>query len=339
MQIWKYKLGIIQLQVVIWVAVLLLILFSLLPMDGFLKSVIYTIVNTISYAIIIYGNILVLYPLLYEKKKFVWYGILVVVVLVLTGILRGYASIELYRHFLLLKIPPINLLMLLGYVPGGVLIYVLSLIFRIAIAYFTIKQQAEEILLQKSQAELNLLKSQVQPHFLFNTLNNIYYKVYKVDPLSANLIERLSDIMRYFVDESPKDVVPLGTEVAFIENYMALEKIRIRHGASVDFEKAYDPELCIPPMLLMTFIENIFKHGIDKSRRQNQIKISLIQKEDYLSFKTTNRIIAARALNQIDGFGIANLTQRLNMLYGSRFELIINKENELYTAFLKIPLL
>jgi sensor histidine kinase YesM len=339
MEIWKYKLGIIQLQVLIWGAVLLLIFFSLLPMDGFRKSVIYTIVNTASYSIIIYGNILILYPVFYQKRKFVWYGLLVVLFLVVTGILRGYASIVLYRHFLLIKIPPITLSMLLGYIPGGILIYVLSLIFRISIAYFTLKQQTEEIILQKSQAELNLLKSQVQPHFLFNTLNNIYYKVYKVDPPSAVLIERLSDIMRYFVDESPKDLVPVTTEVAFIENYMALERIRIRHGVTIDFEKAYNPELRIPPMLLMTFVENIFKHGIDKSRRQNQIFISLIQKDGYLLFKTINRSIASIITNPTNGFGITNLTKRLTMLYGSNFELTIDKDEELYTAFLKIPLL
>jgi len=339
MQIWKYKPGIAQLQLVIWVAVLLLIFFSLLPMDGLVKSMIYTIVNASSYAIIIYCNILILYPLFYEKRKFVWYGVWITIFLVLIGILRGYASIELYRHFLLLKIPPVNLLTLLGYVPGGILIYVLSLVFRIAIAYFTLKQQTEEIMLQKSQAELNLLKSQVQPHFLFNTLNNIYYKVYKVDPASAGLIERLSDIMRYFVDESPKDVVPLATEVAFIENYMTLEKIRIRHGASIDFEKNYDPDVRIPPMLLMTFVENIFKHGIDKSRKKNQIAISLVQKDGYLFFKTCNRSIAATAVNSKNGFGIANLTQRLKMLYGTNFELKIDKAGELYNAFLKIPLL
>lgn len=339
MQIGKYTLGIIQLQVLIWVAVLLIIFFSWLPMDGFQRSVIYTVLNTASYAIIIYGNILVLYPLFYEKRKFVWYSLLVIILLFATGIFRGYFSIEFNRYFLSLKTSPITLPGLLEYVPGGILIFVLSFVFRIAIAYFKLKQQTEEIMLQKSQAELNLLKSQVQPHFLFNTLNNIYYKVYKVNPLSAGLIERLSDIMRYFVDESPKDVVPLATEVAFIENYMELEKIRIRYGASINFEKAYDPELRIPPMLLMTFIENIFKHGIDKSRKQNQITISLIQKDSYLLFKTSNRRIDSITTNQNNGFGIANLTQRLKILYGEKFELRIDKEEGLYNAFLKIPIL
>jgi sensor histidine kinase YesM len=338
MKIWRHAPGIIELQVLIWTAVLLLIFFSLLPMDGLLKSVIYTIVNTLSYAIIIYGNILVLYPLFYQKRKFAWYAITVVFFLILTGILRGYASIILYQYFLLIKPVPITLFTLLGYVPGGILIYLLSLIFRIAIAYFTLKQQTEEILLQKSQAELNLLKSQVQPHFLFNALNSIYYRVYKVDPMSASLIEHLSDIMRYFVDESPKDEVPVSTEVAFIENYMELERIRIRYGATVNFEKAYNPDLRIPPMLLMTFVENIFKHGIDKSQKQNQITISLVQQNDHLLFKTSNRKIDPSAGDQPGGFGIINLSKRLRMLYGEKFELTIDDKGELFTAFLKIPL-
>ncbi len=337
MSILKYRPGIIQLQVLIWVAVLLLIFFSLLPMDGWQKSAIYTFVNTLSYAVIIYGNILVLYPVFYQKGKFVWYGITVALFLVATGVLRGYISILLYEYFSLMKPWPVDFLVLLGYVPGGVLIYLLSLIFRIAIAYFGLKQQTEEILLQKSQAELDLLKSQVQPHFLFNVLNNIYYRVYKVDPASAGLIERLSDIMRYFVDESPKDVVPVATEVAFIENYMALEKIRIRHGANIDFEKVYNPELRIPPMLLMTFVENIFKHGIDKSLKQNQVHISLIQQDGYLLFKTSNRKVDPATGDQPGGFGIVNLTKRLKMLYGSEFELSVDDQGELYTAFLKIP--
>ncbi len=89
----------------------------------------------------------------------------------------------------------------------------MSFVFRIAIEYFRVKRQAEQMLEQKkSLAELNLLKSQVQPHFLFNTLNNIYYEAFREAPRTALLIGRLSDIMRYFVDESPKEKVTLATE-------------------------------------------------------------------------------------------------------------------------------
>jgi sensor histidine kinase YesM len=338
MKIWRKSLSTTQLQVLIWTAVLLLIFFSFLPMNGLLESVIITVVNATSYAIIIYGNILLLYPVFYQKRRFVSYGISVAFFLILIGMLKGYAGIILFNYFLLTKTDRVVLLSLLSYVPGCILIYVLSLVVRIAIAYFGLKQQTEEILLQKSQAELNLLKSQVQPHFLFNALNSIYYRVYKIDPPSAGLIEHLSDIMRYFVDESPKDEVPVSTEVAFIENYIELERIRIRHGAAINFEKAYNPELRIPPMLLMTFVENIFKHGIDKSLRQNPVTISLVQQNDYLLFKTSNRKIDPEPGDQPGGFGIINLTKRLRMLYGDKYELAIDDKGELFTAFLKIPL-
>jgi len=337
MKIGRQALSTTRLQVLVWVAVLLLGFFSILPMDGLSKSIVYTVVNTTSYAIVIYGNILLLYPVFYQKRRFALYGISVALFLILTGMLKGYANVIVDRYVLLIN-APVDLLDLLAYVPGLILIYVLSLVFRIAIAYFTLKQQTEEIILQKSQAELNLLKSQVQPHFLFNALNSIYYRVYKVDPPAAGLIERLADIMRYFVDESPKDEVPVSTEVAFIENYIGLERIRIRHGAIVNFEKAYNPDLRIPPMLLMTFVENIFKHGIDKSLKQNQVSISLVQQNDYLLFKTSNRKVDPADSDQPGGFGIINLTKRLRMLYGDKFELTIEDEGELFTAFLKIPL-
>ncbi len=179
---------------------------------------------------------------------------------------------------------------ILNFMVAGFLTYLLSFIFRIALAYFSLKQQSEKILLQKSQAELNLLKSQVQPHFLFNTLNNIYYEAYREAPRTAKLIERLSDIMRYFVDESPKDEVSLSTEIQFLENYIVLEKIRIRHEIDLNFIQDCNPDLRIPPMLLMTFVENIFKHGIDKSSNKNKIDMSLTQKDGYLLFETRNQI-------------------------------------------------
>jgi sensor histidine kinase YesM len=132
--------------------------------------------------------------------------------------------------------------------------------------------------------------------------------------------------------------VPVFTEVAFIENYIALERIRIRHGVFVNFEKAYNPDLRIPPMLLMTFVENIFKHGIDKSRKQNRVTISLVQQNDFLLFKTSNHKVDSETGDEPGGFGIINLTKRLRMLYGDKFELAIDDEGELFTAFLKIPL-
>ncbi|HVS91232.1 MAG TPA: histidine kinase [Mucilaginibacter sp.] len=334
----KRTKAIVRLQWLIWIAVFLIIFFSILPEEGLAHALIFSTTSVAFYTLVIYGNILLLFPRLWERGHKVEYVICVIVLLVGGGLGRGYLFIYLVNHFVETKPESMDLGMALNFIIAGILNYMLSFVFRIAIAYFTLKQQAEEILLQKSQAELNLLKSQVQPHFLFNTLNNIYYEAYREAPRTAGLIERLSDIMRYFVDESPKDEVSMQTEVSFIENYIALEKIRIRHKIEMNFVKDYNAEARIPPMLLMTFVENIFKHGIDKSSKENKVDISLIQQEGYLLFQTCNSLPDQASKDETHGFGIENLRRRLAMLYGSKFELNIEKNGKTFTAFLKVPI-
>jgi sensor histidine kinase YesM len=334
----KWKATIAQLQWLIWIAVCFIIFFSILPEDGIYHATIFTVTSVSFYIVVIYGNIKFLYPRFWETGRRLEYIIYVFILLVGGGLGRSYLVMFLYNRFVAVKPEEMTLGMALNYIIAGFLIYMLSFVFRIAIAYFSLKQHAEKILVQKTYAELNLLKSQVQPHFLFNTLNNIYYEAYREAPGTAALIERLSDIMRYFVDESPKDEVSMQTEVNFIENYIALEKIRIRHKTDISFVKEYNAEARIPPMLLMTFVENIFKHGIDKSSSDNKVDISLIQQEDSLLFQTCNRIHEKVPKDETHGFGIENLRKRLAMLYGTRFELNIENNGQNFIAFLKVPI-
>lgn len=327
-----------QLQWLVWVAVFFIVFFSILPMDGFSRAASFSLVNVTFYALIIYGNIKFLFPRYYEKGKKIQYVLYVIVFLIACGLARGFLIITLYNSFFPEKPETWSFGAAVNFVLAGFLTYMLSFIFRIALAYFALKQQSEKILAQKSQAELNLLKSQVQPHFLFNTLNNIYYEAYREAPRTAGLIERLSDIMRYFVDESLKDEVSLQTEILFIENYIALEKIRLRHEAEINFTKECNGEASIPPMLLMTFVENIFKHGIDKSSSHNKIDISLLHQNGYLLFQTRNHIQGKSIQKNSHGFGIENLRKRLTLLFGTKFELNIDNTYPYFTAFLKVPL-
>jgi sensor histidine kinase YesM len=327
-----------QLQWLVWIGVFFVMFFSILPEDGFWHALDFITISVSFYIFVIYGNIKFLYPRFYQKGHKFIYVVLVIIMLVVGGLSRGYLMITLYNKFFPKMGDKITWGSMLNYILAGILTYMLSFIFRIAIAYFDLKQQSEKILVQKSQAELNLLKSQVQPHFLFNTLNNIYYEAYLEAPRTAKLIERLSDIMRYFVDESPKDEVSVGTEILFLENYIALEKIRIRHEVDLNFIKECNTELRIPPMLLMTFVENIFKHGIDKSSSENKIEIALIQQNGNLLFKTKNLIHDKTGSTEPGGFGIENLKKRLTFLYQDRFELSIDTSDNYFTAYLKVPL-
>src|SRR3569833_3148717 len=277
MNLLKGTTAIVRLQWLIWMAVYLIIFFSLLPEEGPAHALIFSTTSVAFYMFVIYGNIKFLYPKLWERGYKALYVVCVIVFLVGGGLGRGYLVIYLANRFVMKMPEGMTLGMALNFVIAGV---------------------------------LNLLKSQVQPHFLFNTLNNIYYEAYREAPRTAGLIERLSDIMRYFVDESPKDEVSLQTEVQFIENYIALEKIRIRHDTEINFVKEYNPDARIPPMLLMTFVENIFKHGVDKSSRKNKIDLSLVHQNGYLLFLTNNRKVP-KSQETSHGFGIENLRRRL----------------------------
>jgi len=338
MTIFSRKVRPVQLQYGIWGILFLVTYFSLLPMDGAWQSVVYAALNISFYAIIVYGNLNFLMRLFYEKGRIVQYVVGSILFMVLTGTGRAALLFYIYNRFFAMERMALGMKAIAYSIFTGVVVYVLSFIFRLALRYFILKQQSDEIIAQKSQAELNLLKSQVQPHFLFNTLNNIYYEAYREAPRTAIFIERLSEIMRYFVDESPRKVVTLGTEIQFLENYIALERIRIRHEVAITFTKQCNPATGIPPMLLMTFVENIFKHGIDKSIAGNEVNISLIQSNEHLVFQTMNLLHAPPTEADTRGFGITNLHKRLSLLFGNNFELRTWPAGKYYHAFLKIPI-
>jgi LytS/YehU family sensor histidine kinase len=129
--------------------------------------------------------------------------------------------------------------------------------------------------------------------------------------------------------------VPLSTEVRFLEHYVELEKIRLPYGADICFEKDTGEDIMIPPMLLVAFVENVFKHGINKLGRANTVSISLKEINGWLIFKTINN--SRQYGSERHGFGLKNLRERLSLLYGDRYELTCEDNGKNYIAYLKIP--
>ena len=334
----KRKITLSQLQYLVWTAILLISWISMISSDGVAPSALFAFNAVAFYALIIYGNIHFLYPRLFQKKRYILYAVGSVLLVGIAGLLKGYLSLYISSRWFAKSFRIQNADTHLSFFLSGLTVFVLSLIIRLAIAYFAEKQKSEEALYQRSQFELKLLKAQVQPHFLFNTLNNMYYEAYMEAPRTALLIERLSDIMRYFIDQTVEDRVPLETEVQFLDNYIALEKIRILPEPELSFLKGFREGIQLPPMLLMTFVENIFKHGIDKISGCNQIWIRIAEQEGYLIFETKNSINRHPGKARATGLGLKNLRQRLTLLYGNDFELNTFDDGQYFTAFLKIPL-
>lgn len=293
-------------------------------------------IATITYLIAVYGNAAWLIPRYYQDNRRTIYFILSTLLLTILVIVRMYAEnqalMPLHLTFYNWRLPHFSFVFITNF-----LAFLFGALLRITIDYVYLLRQQEEMRIQQLASELNLLKAQVQPHFLFNTLNNIYYLAYTKNERTAEVVARLSDIMRYFVDEAPKERVPLLTEIDFLENYIELEQIRMLHQAAIAFDRnSINDALIIPPMLLIPLVENIFKHGVDKSVAQNDVVIALQQQDGYLFFTTKNSHHDHECRSK-GGVGLTNLRKRLTLLYGNDFTLTTEKTGHCFTATLKFP--
>jgi sensor histidine kinase YesM len=196
------------------------------------------------------------------------------------------------------------------------------------------KKKLEKI---KLNLELHSLKIQINPHFLFNTLNNIYSLVITKSDLAAESITRLSAIMRYMIKYTNQDFVLIENEISYIKAYIELEKLRLTDLVSLSVLVTGNfSNKKIAPMLFLPFIENVFKHGVSNSDPSNII-IKIVLEGNDLIFEVFNTKV--KTIPKIEsGFGIENIQLRLNLLYPEKHLLIINNDNQKYQIILKLKL-
>ena len=193
---------------------------------------------------------------------------------------------------------------------------------------------------QNTEAQLQLLTAQVHPHFLFNTLNNIYSQAQNESPKSSKMIMGLSELLRYILYEGRKPLVPLDKELQMILEYINLEKIRYGNKLDLHYlvtDKTKD--VYIAPLLLLPFVENCFKHGASNMLQNPWINLTIEIKDTTLVMKLMN---GKSGYNDITskkhGIGISNARQRLELLYKGKYELQIREEEDVFIVDLKIQL-
>jgi hypothetical protein len=219
------------------------------------------------------------------------------------------------------------------------LVFVFSTGIRVINQWLRSEQRAKEIANEKLQAELSFLKSQINPHFLFNTLNNIYALASNQSEHTAAAVMKLSSIMRYVLTEAKNDLVPLEKEILFTSHYIELQKMRLTDKTNIDFTITGDQlGRQIAPLLLLPFVENAFKYGIS-TRDCSPIHILLDIKGESLYFSITNHkhFNTMMRLAENTGIGISNTKRRLDLLYPGRYELIITDKSNEFTVHLNIP--
>lgn len=210
---------------------------------------------------------------------------------------------------------------------------------RFAVDWFKNQQLKTSLEKQNMMSEVALLRSQVNPHFLFNTLNNIYSLVYKQDKNAPMAVLKLSELMRYMIYEAGNEKVKLSKEIDYINSYIDLQKLRLKNPMQVRFEvEGNYHDKFITPMLLIPFVENAFKHGVSLQNPES-IAFKLSIREDSLDFWAENAIVNPQRVeqNQVEsGIGMKNLHKRLELLYPHKHHLEINQDSQKYKIHLKI---
>ncbi len=188
---------------------------------------------------------------------------------------------------------------------------------------------------EKSKTELSLLRTQINPHFFFNTLNNLYALTVKNSKQAPEVILKLSDMMRYTIYEGEKETVKLGDEIEYLNNYIELHKIRYKKTVEITFKHDIDTGLSIAPLLYIILLENAFKHGIETLTENAFIHIDLYEDSDFIYFKIENNF-DPKEVSENPGIGLSNLKRRLSLIYPKQHEIIMVQENNIYKVTLKI---
>ncbi len=282
----------------------------------------------ISYAAFMMGiiwiNHFVFIPFFLDKKRYFLYGILLIGSILLAAILKGnslsWSGVSKFFFFFM-------------YTTGtGMAAFFLRRNMIIQ------RENVEKEKLQK-EIELTYLKEQVNPHFLFNSLNSIYALSRQQSPETPDLVMQLSELMRYQLESSKKDTVLLKEEIEFIENYLLLEEKRLSNRCTIEFLIGGDLlDLRISPMLLIPFVENAVKHGAQSTNEQSTIDISVAIKSTTLHFCVVNSKPSMVSASKREGMGLENVRRRLNLLYPNSHVLEIEDMEKVYSVNLSIDL-
>jgi len=224
---------------------------------------------------------------------------------------------------------------------GGTLVSAaLAVCFKMSKHYYLKNLRNQQLQKENIESQLQLLKAQVHPHFLFNTLNNIYSKAQNESPGSAKMIMELSHILRYVLDEGKKELVPLENELQMLVDYVNLEKLRYDDKLDVHvLIPDRTDDIYIAPLLLLPFIENCFKHGTSKVLNNPWVNLKMELQGTSLFMKLMNGKKTSNDPNDCrKGTGIENVKRRLDLLYKDRYNLQINEDEEVFVVNLSIEL-
>ncbi len=207
--------------------------------------------------------------------------------------------------------------------------------------WFDFESRQREIENEKLNSELRFLKEQINPHFLFNTLNNLYYLAVINSPNTPGVIEKLSHMMRYMLYDSNHPKVPLSKEIEYMKNYISLEKLRLNNEIPISFEvEGNVGDFYIVPLILNTFLENAFKHGLNNNSTDAFVYISIrVEGQNCIYCVENSKPAVNTRAEEKSGIGLQNVKRRLDLSYPGRYSLDVEESADSYKVRLEITLI
>jgi two-component system, LytTR family, sensor kinase len=342
-KIWQYYLDhwLFWLATVAFLAVLRI---DLLEKLGWLYFGQELIVRNGLLAMLIYGNLGYLVPQFLQKSKYLIYSLLILFFLIFYTLAKNAHDIYLFGYMLgdtskqgFFANTYYNFSIAVFYL-------VFSGALQLSKEWFFQRELMQKIRLEKVQTELAYLKAQVNPHFIFNMLNTIYFQIDKSNQTARDTLGQFADLLRYQLYDCNADKIAIALEINYLQNYIQLQKIRKGENYSIDFEiDIHNNEFEIAPLLLIPLVENAFKYVSHFQNQANEIKIKLTKSAQVFHFQVFNtyentEVKPLETSKSTSGIGLSNVKRRLELLYNQRHSLEIKQEKDFFQVDLTIEI-
>ena len=292
--------------------------------------------------IVVYFNVYYLIPKLILRKRYWTYLFSLTMMLALVYLVRTGLNYILVTEAIWPEAENTGSFLQLNHIIAVVLgeLYVVTFVsaIKLLIDWSIEKQRNEDLAKLQLSTELKYLRTQIQPHFFFNTLNNLYALTLIKSDNAPQLVIKISDMMEYVLYEVNSTKAGLWEEINYINNFIDISRLRFNESIECETNITGDIEdVEVPPLLLLTFIENCFKHGL---RDSDKVKVTMSFEvvKDYLEFTLVNSFNPESNISNEDGIGIVNTKRRLNLLFANNYVLDSTIKDNMYHLFLKIPI-
>ena len=307
------------------------------------KAVWVTLIKTTDLALLVYLANYLLIPKLLYKKKYLWFTLAYIVMIGASSIFKMYLIGIVTDNPAFLRWPKSNVEIKArvydNIIPHFFLVTA-GVAFKFLLDFIRIQKRLAEVAREKAEAELNFLKSQINPHFLFNSLNSVYFLIDKNNTEAREALHKFSDMLRYQLYEIKDEKIPIEKEVSYLRDYIDLQKLRVDENYSVQVNiDGNMKSFVIEPLLLIPLVENSFKHLSHYSNgKKNEIHIDLSKQNGEMNFSVRNTT-EGRQVHEVrtdGGIGLMNVKRRLELLYPHKHQFHVTEKDGWFDVELKI---